>query len=236
MDNRALRLGLPDGIYFDVKMHSGSHHGLKPIHLDGVVPFFAADSTKIMVINTIMDGDLTKEAVGMSIVVFIEDILRAFQTMPFGSILRWEDWHEMAATFTFPCFLGQTEDEREFFVAGSRFISPPLACDSPEFRRFEVYHFNPHYIKLAQATGQESLAIKGSGRMKYIKSDVIVPWREEKESNTRPLVHLTEDHVIIEGVSVTHGNVLYVHFDELPFLHKVTQTGGSGSRLRALAV
>lgn len=236
MDNRALRLGLPDGIYFDVKIHSGSHHGLRPVHLDGVVPFFAADSTKIMVINTITDGDLTKEAVGTSIVVFIEDILRAFQTMPFGSVLRWEDWCEMAATFGFQCFLGQTEDEREFFVAGSRFISPPLACDSPEFRRFEVYHFNPHYVKLSQAIGQGDLAITGSGRMKYIKSEVIVPWREEKGSNIRPLVHLTEDHVIIEDVGVTRRNAFYAHSDELPFLRKVTQTGGSGARLRALAV
>ena len=91
MNNRALRLGLPDAIYFDVKMHSGSHHGSRPVHLDGVVPFFAADSTKIMVINTITHSDLTKEAVGTSIVVFIEDILRVFQTTPLGTVVHWED-------------------------------------------------------------------------------------------------------------------------------------------------
>jgi len=219
MNKRALRLGLPDAIYFDVRMHSGSHHGSKPTHLEGVVPFFAADSGKIMVINTIMDSNLKKEAVGTAIVVFIEDILRAFQTMEPGSVLRWEDWREMTATFGFQCFPGQTEDERQCFVAGSRFVSPPLGCGSPGFRRLEVYDFNPHYIKFAQATGQQNLTIAGYGRRKYIKSQVIVPWREEKESIIRPLVHLTEDHVIIEDVSVTIHNTFCVHSDELSFLH-----------------
>lgn len=219
MNNRALRLGLSDAIYFDVKMHSGSHHGWRPVHLDGVAPFFAADSTKIMVINTIMNSDLTKEAVGTSIVVFIEDILRAFRTMPFGSVLRWEDWREITATFGFQCFASQTEDERQCFVAGSRFISPPFECGSPGFRRLEVYHFNPYYIKLAQATGQQNLTIMGSGRMKYVKSEMIVPWREEEKSITRPLVHLTEDHVIIEDVCVANRNVFCAHSDELAFFH-----------------
>ena len=202
MNNRALRLGLLDAIYFDVKMHSGSHHGLRPIHLDGVVPFFATDSSKIMVINALTHSDLAKEAVGTSIVVFIEDILREFQMKPFGSVVRWEDWCGMTATFGFQCFPSQTEDERQYFVAGPRFVSPPLNCDLPGFRRLEVYHFIPHYIKFAQATGKQNLAIMGSGRMKYIKSQMIVPWREEKDSITHPLVHLTEDHVIIEDVSV----------------------------------
>jgi len=217
--NRALRLGLPDAIYFDVRMHSGSHHGSKPAHLEGVVPFFAADSGKIMVINTIMHSDLTKEAVGTAVVVFIEDILRASQTMQFGSVLRWEDWREMTAVFGFRCFPGQTEDERQCFVAGSRFVSPPISCDLPGFRRLEVYDFNPHYIKFAQATGQQNLTITGYGRLKYIKSQMIVPWREEKESIIRPLVHLTEDHVIIEDVSVTSHNIFYVNSDGLRFLH-----------------
>ena len=219
MNNRALRLGLSDAIYFDVKMHSGSHHGLRPVHLDGVVPFFAADSTKIMVINTITHSDLTKEAIGTSIVVFIEEIFRAFQAMPFGSVVRWEDWCEMTATFGFQCFPSQTEDEQQCFVAGPRFVSPPLTCDSPGFRRLEVYHFIPHYIKFAQATGKQDLTIMGSSRMKYIKSQMIIPWREEKDSIARPLVHLTEDHVIIEDVSVTNHSAFCARFDELSFLH-----------------
>lgn len=216
MKNRALRLGLADAIYFDVKMHSGSHHGWRPVHLDGVVPFFAADSSKIMVINTITDSDLTKEAVGTSIVVFIENILRAFQTMPFGSVVHWEDWCEATANFGFRCSSSQTEDERRCFVAGSRFVSPPLQCDSPGFRRLEVYHFNPHYIKLAQATGQHDLTIMGHGRMKYIKSQMIIPWREEKKSITHSLVHLTDDHII---VSITSRNIFCARSDELSFLH-----------------
>ena len=219
MKNRALRLGLTDAIYFDVKMHSGFHHGLRPVHLDGVVPFFPADSTKIMVINAITHSDLTKEAVGTSIVVFIEDILRTLQTMPFGSVVRWEDWREMTAIFEFQCFPSQTEDERQCFVAGPRFISPPLGCDLPGFRRLEVYHFIPHYIKFAQATGKQSLTVMGSSRMKYIKSQMIIPWREEKDSTARPLVHLTEDHVIIEDVSVTNRNAFCAHSDEPSFLH-----------------
>lgn len=208
LDNRALRLGLPDAIYYDVRMHSGSHHGSKPEHLTGVVPFFAADSAKIMVINMITDSDLTKEAVGTSVVVLIEDILRAFQSMPFGSVICWENWREATAILGFECFSSQTEDERQCFVAGSRFISPPLDCGMPGFRRLEVFDFNPHCTKPAQVTDQESLEIMGSGRLKYIRSQMIVPWREEEWRVNHPLVHLTEDHVIIEDVSVTSRNLL----------------------------
>jgi len=216
MNNRALRLGLSDAIYFDVKMHSGSHHGSRPVHLDGVVPFFAGDSSKIMVINTITHSDLKKEAVGTSIVVFIEDILRAFQTMSFGSVVRWEDWREMTAAFDFQCSPSQTEDERRCFVAGSRFVSAPLHCDLPGFRRLEVYHFNPLYIKLAQATGQLGLTIMGNGKMKYIKSQMFIPWREGKKRVTQYLVHLTEDHVI---VSITSRNTFCARSDEPSFPH-----------------
>ena len=224
--NRALRLGLPDTIYFDVKMHSGSHHGSKPVHLEGVVPFFAADSAKIMVIDMITYTDLTKEAVGTSVVVFIEDILRAAQAMPFGTVAPWEGWREMTANFGFKCFPSQTEDERQCFVAGSRFISPPLDCDLPGFRRLEVLDFNPHYIKFAQATGQQNLAIMGCGRLKYIKSQMIVPWREDQQGIIYPLVHLTEDHVIIEDVSVTSRNTVYAYSDKLlPFPRPPTQAG-----------
>lgn len=215
LSNRALRLGLPDAIYFDVRMHSGSHHGSKPAHLEGVIPFFAADSAKIMVINVTTDSDLTKEAAGTSVVVLIEDILGAFQTMPFGSVARWEDWCGMTATFGFQCFPGQTEDERQCFVAGSRFISPPLDCGSPGFRRLEVFDFNPHWIKLAQATGQENSDIMGCDGLKYTKSQMIVPWREEKQRIIHPLVHLTEDHVIIEDVSITSRNTFYTRSDGL---------------------
>jgi hypothetical protein len=185
--------------------------------LDGVVPFFAADSVKIMVINMITDTDLTNEAAGTSVVVFIEDILRAFQTMPFGSVACWEDWREMTATFGFQCFPSQTEDERQCLVAGSRFISPPLDCDLPGYCRLEVFDFNPHYIKLAQATGQQNSEIMGCGRLRYIKSQMIVPWREERKNIIHSLVHLTEDHVIIEDVGVTSRNT-FVHSDELFFL------------------
>jgi len=208
--NRALRLGLPDTIYFDVKMHSGSHHGSKPVHLEGVVPFFVADSAKIMVVNVITDSDLTKEAVGTSVVLFIEDILRAVQAVPFGTVVPWEGWREMTASFGFKCSPSQTEDERQCFVAGSRFISPPLDCDLPGFRRLEVFDFNPHYIRFAQAAGQQHLAIMECGGLKYIKSQMVVPWREEKQSIIYPLVHLTEDHVIIEDVSVTSHNTWFV--------------------------
>ncbi|KAF9646978.1 hypothetical protein BDM02DRAFT_3117826 [Thelephora ganbajun] len=206
LSNRALRLGLPDAIYFDVRMHSGSNHGSKPAHLEGVVPFFAADSAKIMIINTITDSDLTKEALGTSIVVFIEDILRTFQMMPFGSVMHWEDWGEMTTAFDFRCLPSQTEDERQCFVAGSRFISPPLGCDLPGFRRLEVYDFNPHYIEFAQATGQQSLPIMGDGGLKYTKSQIIVPWREDKTTIAHHLVHLTEDHVIIEDANYPGGS------------------------------
>ena len=219
MDNRALRLGLPDGIYFDVRMHSGSHYGSRPVHLDGVVPFFAADSTKIMVINAITDSDLTKEAFGTSVVVLIEDILRRFQTMAFGSVVRWEGWREMTAAIDFKCFPSQTEDERQCFVAGSRFISLPLECDMPGSRRLEVYDFNPRYIKFAQATSQQNLTSTGNGRLKYVKSQMIVPWCEEKKSATLPVVHLTEDHVIFGNVSIASRNAFHVHSDELSFLH-----------------
>jgi hypothetical protein len=236
MNNRALRLGLLDAIYFDVKMHSASHHGSRPVHLDGVAPFFTSDSTKIMVINTITHSDLTKEAIGTSIVVFIEDILRAFQKMPFGSVIPWEGWREMAATFGFQCFPSQTEDERQCFVAGPRFVSPPLDCDLPGFRRLEVHHFIPHYIKFAQATGIPNLTIMGSGRMKYIKSQMIIPWREEKNSTARPVVHLTEDHVIIEDVCVTNYNAFCTDSDELSFLHQANHSGRPGVCLRALSV
>ena len=207
LSNRALRLGLPDTIYYDIRMHSGSHHGSKPAHLAGTVPFFAADSTKIMVINMITDSDLTKEAVGTSVVVLIEDILQGFQSMPFGSVVRWEDWRGATATLGFECFPSQTEDERQCFVAGSRFVSPPLDCGMPGFRRLEVFDFNPHYTKLAQATGQQGLEIMGDGRLKYIRSQMIVPWREEAGRVIYPLVHLTEDHVIIEDVRVTSRNL-----------------------------
>ena len=216
---RALRLGLPDGIYFDVRMHSGSHHGSRPAHLEGVAPFFAADSAKIMVINTIAHSDLTSEAVGTSVVVLIEDILRAFQTMPFGSVVRWEGWREMTATIGFECFPNQTEDEWRCFVAGSRFVSPPLDCGFPEFRRLEVFDFNPHYIKLAQITGQQNLKVMGCGRLRYIKNYMFIPWHEEKQNILRPLVHLTEDHVIIEDVSITSHHSLFASSDELYLLH-----------------
>lgn len=214
-DNRALRLGLPDAIYFDIQMHIGSHHGSKPTHLEGVVPFFAADTAKIMVINAITDNERTKEADGTSIVVFIEDVLRSFQKMPFGTAVRWEGWCGMTATFGFQCFPSQTEDERHSFVAGSRFISPPLKCGLEGFRRLEVYDFNPYYIKFAQATGQQNSVIMGDGKIKYMKSQVVVPWREDNPSITHNLVHLTEDHVIIDDANYP---------------------GGSGACLRALSV
>ena len=226
MNNRALRFGLSDAIYFDVKMHSGPHHGSRPVHLDGVAPFFAGDSSKIMVINTITHSDLKKEAVGTSIAVFIEDILRTFQTLPFGSVVCWEDWGEMTATFGFQCSPSQTEDELRCFVAGSRFVSPPLQCDLPGFRRLEVYHFNPHYIKLAQATGQLGLTILGHGKMKYIKSQMFIPWREEKKRITRSLVHLTEDHVI---VSITSRNTFCPRSDEPFFPTRLLTQAGPGS-------
>jgi hypothetical protein len=200
-------------------MHSGSHHGSRPAHLEGVAPFFAADSAKIMVINTITHSDLTSEAVGTSVVVLIEDILRAFQTMPFGSVVRWEGWREMTAAIGFECSPDQTEDEWRCFVAGSRFVSPPLDCGFPEFRRLEVFDFNPHYIKLAQVTGQQNLKVMGCGRLRYIKSYMFVPWHEEKQNILRPLVHLTEDHVIIEDVSVTSRHPLFASSDELYLLH-----------------
>ena len=187
-------------------MHSGSHHGSKPTHLEGLVPFFAADSPKIMVVNAITDKEDANVAVGVSIVVFIEDILRASQTMPFGSVVRWEDWREVTALFEFECFPGQVEDERHSFVAGSRFISLPLDFDSKGFRRLEVYDFNPHYIKFAQATGLQDVTIAGSGGLKYIKSQIVVPWREGEASATLRLVHLTEDHVIIDNVSVMNSS------------------------------
>jgi len=219
MNNRALRLGLPDTIHFDVRLHSGPHHGSKPAHLEGVVPFFAADSAKIVVINTVTDSDLTKEPVGTSIVVLIEDILRAFQTMSFGSVVRWEDWREITATFDFQCFPSQTEDERQCFVAGSRFVSLPLDCDSPGFRRLEVYDFNPHYIKFVQATGQQNSGIMGCNGLKYIKTQMTIPWREENQNIIHSLVHLTEDHIIIEDVSVTTCNTYCALSDELSSLH-----------------
>jgi hypothetical protein len=225
-DNRALRLSLPDAISFDVKMHSGSHHGSKPAHLEGVVPFFAADSTKIMVINTITDNELAKEASGTSIVVLIEDILRSFQTMPFGSVVRWEDWREMTATFDFQCFSSQMEDERHSFVAGSRFISPPLDCSLTGFRRFEVYDFNPHYINFAQAADQQDLTISGIGRLKYTKSQITIPWREDETSITNQRVHLTEDHVIIDDVSVTNRSTIHdVLMNSLFSIRPIIQTG-----------
>lgn len=222
--NRALRLGLPDAIYFDVMMHSGSHYGSKPAHLEGVVPFFAADSSKIMVINAITDNEFGNEAVGTSIVVFIEDILRASHLLPFGSAVRWEGWREMTATFGFQCFLGQTEDEQRSFVAGSRFISPPLDCGLTGFRRLEVYDFNPHFIEFAKATGLPNVAIMGNGRLKYTKGQFVVPWREDKTSTTRCLVHLTEDHVIIDDVSVTNSNSSHAPSDGPSFLARpITQ-------------
>jgi hypothetical protein len=189
LENRALRLGLPDAIYFDVKMHSGSLYGSKPAHLDGVVPFFAADSAKIMV--------------GTSIIVLIEDILRAFQKGPLGTVVRWEDWCGITATFDFKCFPGQTEDERHSFVAGSRFISSPQDCGLKGYCRLEVYDFNPHYINFAQATGQQ-LVIMGDGGLRYVKNQIVVPWREGETGITHHLVHLTEDHVIIDDVGVTN--------------------------------
>lgn len=213
--NRTVRLGLPDAIYFDVKMHLGSHHGSKPAHLEGVVPFFAADTAKIMVINAITDNEHAKEATGISIVVLIEDVLRAFEKMPFGSVVRWEDWCEMAAIFDFQCFPGQTEDERQCFVAGSRFISPPLECGLNGYRRLEVYDFNPHYIKFAQATGLGNVTVMGGGGLKYTKGQIVIPWREGEASLTRHLVHLTEDHVIIDDAH---------------------HPGGPGACLRALSV
>lgn len=214
LDNRALRLGLPDAIYFDVKMHLGSHHGSKPAHLRDVAPFFAADSAKIMVINAVTDNEPAGEAAGTSIVVVIEDILRVFQAMPFGTAVRWEDWSQMTAIFGFQCFPSQTEDERQCFVAGSRFISPPLSCGLTGFRCLEVYDFNPHYIKFAQVTGQQNLSTMGDGGLKFIKSQVIVPWREDGTNITHHMVHLTEDHVIIEDVSVVNRNAFYSHSDK----------------------
>lgn len=213
--NRVLRLGLPDAIYFDVKMHLGSLHGSNPAHLEGVVPFSTADSAKIIVINAITDNELTKEAVGTSIVVLIEDILRTFQHMPFGSVVPWEDWCGTTTAFGFRCFPGQTEDERQCFVAGSRFISPPLDCGLTGFRRLEVYDFNPHYIKFAQVSGQRDVTTMGDSWPKYTKSEIIVPWREDNPNITCRLVHLTEDHIIIEDANYS---------------------GGSGVCLRALSV
>lgn len=234
-ENRALRLGLPEAIYFDIKMHSGSLYGSKPAHLEGVVPFFAADSAKIMVINAITDSELTKEAVGTSIIVLIEDILRAFQNVPLGKVVRWEDWRGITATFDFKCFPGQTEDERHSFVAGSRFISPPLDCGSKGHRRLEVYDFNPHYINFAQATGQK-LVIMGESRLRYIKNEIVVPWREDETGTTHRLVHLTEDHVIIDDVGVMNHNGTCAHSDEPLFLRKANYPEGSGISLRALSV
>jgi hypothetical protein len=227
--NRVLRLGLPNATYFDVMMHSGSHYGSKPIHLEGVVPFFAADSTKIMVINAITDNELANEAVGTSIVIFIEDILRASQTMPFGSVVHWDEWCGIAAPFDFRCFLGQTEDERHSVVAGSRFISPPLDCGLTGFRRLEVYDFNPHYIKFAQATGMQNVTIMGNARLKYLKSEIIVPWCEDKTRATRCLVHLTEDHVIIGNVSVANINGFRAHSDVPSFLARPIIQANLGS-------
>ena len=237
--DRALRLGLPEAIYFDVKMHLGSHYGSKPTHLEGVVPFSAADSAKIMVINAITDNELSKEAAGTSIVVLMEDILRVFQTVPFGGVVPWECWREMTVAFDFQCFPSQTEDERHCFVAGSRFISPPLDCGLVGYRRLEVYDFNPHFIKFAQAAGQQNLAIMGDSRLKYIKSQIVVPWREDETGSARRLVHLTEDHVIIDDVSVdalTNGHTFYARSNGLSLLRKAHYLGDSGMCLRALSV
>lgn len=211
--SRVLRLGLPDAIYFDVMMHSGSHYGSKPTHLEGVIPFFAADSPKIMVINVITDDEPEPEARGTSIVVFIEDILRVSQSLSF---VRWEDWCEMTASFNFQCFICQTEDERRCFVAGSRYISPPLDCGLTGFRRLEVYDFNPHYIKFAQSAGLQNVTIMGNGRLKYIKSQIVVPWREDNTVSTRCLVHLTEDHVIVDDVSDSNSDNFYALSDGPP--------------------
>ena len=200
------------------------------MYFDGaVVPFYPADSVKIMVINAITDNELANEAVGSSIVVFIEDILRASQTMPFGTVVRWEDWRAMTTPLDFQCFLGQTEDERHSIVAGSRLISPPLDCGLTGFRRLEVYDFNPHYIKFVQATGVENVTILGSGRLKYLKSEIVVPWREEKTSAPCCLVHLTEDHVIIDNVSITNNDAFHAHSDG-PSFHQ----GQLPKRIRGL--
>lgn len=172
-----------------------------------------------MVINMITDSELTKEAAGTSVVVFIQDILRVLGMVPFGSVARWEDWREMTASFGFGCFPSQTEDERHCFVAGSRFISPPLDCDLPGFRRLEVFDFNPRFIKFAQATGLQNLTVLGDGGLKYIRSQMIVPWREEKQTVICPMVHLTEDHVIIEDVSITSRDTFHTRFDELSSFH-----------------
>ena len=211
--NRVLRLGLPEATYYDVKMHSGSHHGSKPAHMEGVVPFFPADSAKIMVIDTITDNEPTSESAGSSIVVSIEDILRASRTRPFGSVVRWEEWCWMAANIDFLCFPGQLDIEREFFVAGSRFISLPIEFGSTGFRRLEIYDFNPRYIKLVQATGRKNVTIMGKGGLEFTRAQVIIPWSKDETSATRSLVHLTEDHVILEDVSVTNSDSFSAHSD-----------------------